>query len=163
MQRYKNNFSRAFFPRVLAAFIGLLGGFVLLGCETTVVVRGNLPPESKLAQVETGRSDRQQVIQALGSPSAAAAFDARVWYYISERREGYGPLDLEITDYRVLELTFDEAGILADIKNYTLDDKKNIVYSADETPTAGRSFSFFEQLFGNLGTRPVDQGAGTDF
>ena len=122
----------------------------LAACEPKTAIRGNLPRESKLEQVQIDTTDKQQVRDLLGTPSTIGTFDDDVWYYFSRRTEQWAFFEPEIVEHRVLALYFDAEGVLRDKVVYTKDDLQDIDYAERETPTSGRELTFLEQIFGNM-------------
>lgn len=121
------------------------------GCGARQANRGNLPTESQMAKIEVGKSTKSQVSNAIGTPSTVGTFDDQVWYYISRKTSKWGFLEEEVLDQQVLAMYFDEKGTLQHIERYTMDDSRNIELVSRETPTAGHSLGFFEQILGNFG------------
>ena len=121
------------------------------GCEARQSNRGNLPTDTQMSKVEVGKSTKSQVSSVIGTPSTVGTFDDQVWYYISRRTSKWGFLDETVLDQQVLAMYFDEKGTLQHIERYTMDDSRNIELVSRETPTAGHSLGFFEQILGNFG------------
>ncbi len=132
---------------------------IMNGCAPKVEVRGNMPPASKLERISVGETRMDEIVALIGTPSTVATFDSYVWYYISSRKEGFAFFDKEITDYVVLELKFNKERVLESMNRYLEEDRLALSYSEQETPTSGREFTFWEQMFGNLSAKPVDSGA----
>ena len=125
---------------------------LLQACSPTKITRGyHLEPED-VARIQEGVTTQQQVTEILGSPSSIATFkqNSDTWYYITRKSERYTELDESVVDQKVLAITFDEAGRVATVKDYTLDDSRDISYSSRETPTQGAKLGVIEQLFQNL-------------
>ena len=124
---------------------------MLSGCAKDINARGNLPPEEALTQLQPGEQTRQDVQLILGTPSHVASFGTETWYYISALTTQYAFYAVEELERDVYVLTFDERGILQDVRNLGLEDGEEIQVVDRETPTMGREFSLIEQLIGNLG------------
>lgn len=139
--------------------IALLGfsALALGGCAKDINARGNLPPEEAFTQLEPGQQTRQDVQLILGTPSTTSSFGPETWYYISALTTQYAFYSVEEIERDVYALSFDERGILQEVKTYGLDDGEDIQVVERETPTMGREFSLIEQLIGNLGR--FDRGA----
>lgn len=137
--------------RVLAA--GLCGAFALslAACEARIALRGNDPLESRMEQIEIGRSTQRDVAQLIGTPSTVSTFDNGIWYYMSQVKESWAFYTPEVVEHQVLAFHFDETGVLQEIKEYDKESLKEVAYRDKETPTSGRTMSIVEQLFGNFG------------
>lgn len=141
---------------LMVALVGL-SALALGGCAKDINARGNLPPEEAFAQLQPGQQTRQDVQQILGTPSTIGSFGDETWYYISALTTQYAFYSVEEIERDVFALSFDERGILQEVKTYGLDDGEDLQIVERETPTMGREFSLIEQLIGNLGR--FDRGA----
>jgi outer membrane protein assembly factor BamE (lipoprotein component of BamABCDE complex) len=140
---------------VVALAIALLGG-----CAKDIDARGNLPPPEALAQLSIGEQTRQDVRGLLGTPATTAVFDDETWYYISAHTTQYAFYPNHELDRTVYAISFDERGILKNVRKLGLEDGQNVNIASRETPTKGREFSLIEQLIGNLGRFSGTPGGG---
>jgi outer membrane protein assembly factor BamE (lipoprotein component of BamABCDE complex) len=124
---------------------------VLAACQPTIDQRGNLPDQSKVAEIEPGVTTKEMVSQILGTPSSVSTFSDRTWYYISRRTEQTAFFDPEVLDQQVVVVGFDEGGVVRDIQHLNLADSRPVNPTARETPSAGKELGLVEQLIGNLG------------
>jgi len=124
---------------------------LLAGCAKDIDARGNLPPPEALAQLAPGEQTRQDVRNLLGTPATTAVFDDETWYYISAHTTQYAFYPNHELDRTVYAVSFDDRGILKDIRKLGIEDGQNVNIASRETPTKGREFSLIEQLLGNLG------------
>lgn len=132
---------------VLAMFFGLGLG----ACEQTVNVRGNMPLDEDLARLSPGVHTRNDVARLLGSPSTVSAFQDSKWYYIGQKTTEFAFFAPEVLERKVVVVSFDESGTLAETEMFDLADGKDIDPVDRETPTEGRELTFFQQIFGNIG------------
>ncbi|HYZ61805.1 MAG TPA: outer membrane protein assembly factor BamE [Acetobacteraceae bacterium] len=119
--------------------------------ETPRTLRGNKVDADQLKELVPGTSTRADVTSLLGSPSARATFDDNQWIYISETthtRVGRTPGVLE---QNVTVLTFDDRGVLRDVKRLNEDDSRPVSVVSRATPSPGSEASFLQQLLGNVG------------
>ncbi len=135
--------------RMVAAAVILAAS--LAACTPKTEVRGNLPRDYQLEQLEVGKTTQQEAADILGSPSTIGTFESTTWYYISRRTEQWAFLPKEVAIQKVVVLYFDETGMLLRIEEYNEDDIRQVAHVERETPTAGHSMTILEQLFGNLG------------
>lgn len=101
--------------------------------------------------VTVGKSNRDDVISKLGSPSAQSSFGDETWYYITARKEAYAFMRPEIVEQEVVRIEFDKAGIVSKVESYSRDSSKEFDLVKRTTPTEGHTLGFFEQILGNLG------------
>jgi outer membrane protein assembly factor BamE (lipoprotein component of BamABCDE complex) len=130
---------------------GLAVVAALTACAPMIDTRGNMPPVEVIATIQPGVTTRTQVSQLLGSPSTVATFNDRTWYYIGRKTETLAFLQPELTDQQVLVIKFDESGVVQDFEKRGMETAREVAMNERETPTAGHSLGFFEQLFGNIG------------
>ena len=128
-----------------------LAALVLAGCETNPEIRGFAPAPGAVDKLEVGTQSREDVQRLIGSPSAVATFNPNVWYYITEKQEWWGPSKPWITDQSVIQVSFNEAGRVTNIKYYDMSDAQSITMVARVTPTSGKELTVLEQILGNVG------------
>jgi outer membrane protein assembly factor BamE (lipoprotein component of BamABCDE complex) len=136
------------------------GAVILAACEPVYDTRGNLPDPDAVLQIQPGIDDRRQVAELLGSPSTVGTFDARTWYYISKKTKRISFLDPDVLDQEVLEIKFDRAGIVDDMKIYGLENARTIVPDPNFTPTTGKELTILQQIMGNIGRFGGSSGKG---
>lgn len=122
------------------------------GCSQIRDRQGYILDEALITSVQAGVDNRESVMGTLGRPTFVGQFDQRDWYYVSRETRNLGfnlPRPVKQT---VLHVTFDAAGNVAAVERTGLDQVASIQPSSDKTPTLGRDRTFFEELFGNIGT-----------
>ena len=135
--------------KLLAGF--MLAATVLPGCAQTVTQHGYVVSDLVLDQVPEG-SSREQVLIALGTPSATADFSGEVFYYISQTASRpVAFMNPSIIDQHVLAVYFDEEQLVTRLADYGLKDGQVFDFVSRTTPTGGRDFSFVSQLLGAAG------------
>ncbi len=123
------------------------------------VSRGHIHEPEAIAAIKPGIT-RDDVLQKLGSPSSESSFGLVTWYYISSVKEVRSISAPKVVEQNVTEVAFDSAGIVSNVKNYTLADGKKIDTVGRITPTEGQQLGFFEQIMGNLGRFNKDGQSG---
>ncbi|MEN3972613.1 outer membrane protein assembly factor BamE [Sphingomicrobium sp. XHP0235] len=103
-----------------------------------------------------GVDNRDSVRATLGEPTFTSQFEEGDWYYVSRRTSTFAFRQPRLTDTRVIRVSFDEAGNVAAVTETGEERVASIDPEGDVTPTLGRQRSFFEELFGNIGS--VSQG-----
>jgi outer membrane protein assembly factor BamE (lipoprotein component of BamABCDE complex) len=136
---------------VLRRVSGLAAIAAIAACTPMIDTRGNMPPPEIVATIQPGVTTRTQISQLLGSPSSVATFNDRTWYYIGRKTETVAFLSPEVTEQQILVVKFDESGVVQDLEKRGIESARLVSMNERETPTAGHSLGFFEQLFGNIG------------
>ena len=104
-----------------------------------------------LKELVPGTSTRADVTALIGSPTARATFDDNTWLYVSEVTKPRIARTQGVISQNVTVLTFNDQGVLQDIKKLDQDDSLPITVVARTTPSPGTEASFLQQLFGNIG------------
>ena len=143
--------------RIAAMLVAL--GLALAGCTPAIDHRGYVVPKHAVEKLASGTATRDEVLQALGSPSSTAALDDNTWYYIGETTWREAFLDPELIERHILILRFDEGGLLSEIGTKDAKSGREIVLVGRETPTAGHSITILEQILGNVGRFSQPAGA----
>ena len=133
----------------------LVAGCLLLGgCsffQAKPQLRGNHVDPDQLKELVAGTSTRTDVTALIGSPTARATFDDNTWIYISEITRPRIAQVQGVMSQTVLVLTFNDQGVLQDVKRLDQDDALPVTVVARTTPSPGTEASFLQQLFGNIG------------
>ena len=137
---------------------GLIGGS-LLACAPIIDQRGYVFNDRLIERLEIGKTNLQQTIDILGSPSTTSEINGKAFYYIHSRfvRESYRAS--KEVDRKVMAIYFDRQSNIRDIAIYGLDDGIIIEIVQRTTESQGAELSIIGQLFSNAG-RFGDGGAG---
>ena len=99
------------------------------------------------------KSNKNDIIKILGTPSTKSKFDKDVWIYI-ERKQTQSELKnlgkMKIYKNNVLVLEIDDYGILEKKKLYNQDDMKNLKISKDITGKKFKKNSFIYDFMSSL-------------
>ena len=135
-------------------FVALLAGLLLGGCsflESQPQLRGNRVDADQLKELVPGTSTRADVTAMIGSPTARATFDDNTWLYVSEVTHTRIARVQGIESLEVVKLTFNDQGVLQDVKRLNQDDEIPVAMVSRTTPSPGTEASFLQQLLGNIG------------
>lgn len=132
---------------LLAGIFGLFLG----ACEQSVQVRGNLPDPDLVSKINPGVHSRIDIANLLGSPSTISSFQDSKWYYIGQKTTQFAFFAPEVLERAVIEVSFDDQGVVSETKTYSLADGQDIDPVDRVTPTEGKKITFLQQLIGNLG------------
>ena len=131
---------------------------LLLGaCAPTVVNRGNLLAEEKLAIVKPGAA-RETVLAALGSPTVQGSFDDKDWYYVGRRTEQYAFLDPKVAEQQTVHIRFDDSGLVQAVETMSPDAVQTVAAAPGTTPSFGNEKTWMQDLFGNIGRAGLPTG-----
>ena len=136
-------------PTACLLLVSLLGACSAI--QASPQLRGNRVDAAQLKDLVPGTSTRVDVTSLIGSPTAKAAFDDNTWIYISEVTQPRVGRIQGVKSQDVVEMTFDDAGLLRSIKHMNEADAKPVSVVARTTPSPGSESTFMQQLLGNVG------------
>lgn len=137
-------------------FLVAASALALSACEATYTNHGFAPQIAQLKQLSSSDT-RGSVLRQLGQPSATGTFDSENWYYQASRVENYAFYAPKIVDRKVVAIRFDQAGRVANVARYGIEEGQIIDLITRTTPTYGREITLLQQLFGNIGRVGADQ------
>ncbi|MEQ8708689.1 MAG: outer membrane protein assembly factor BamE [Rhodospirillales bacterium] len=144
--------ARKFKQPLMTRYVLVVGlGLAVTACTPRVANRGNNPDAETLAEIKAGESNRQDVAEIIGAPTLTSSFDAKEWYYVSQRTEREAWFKPEIKERKVIMIRFDDRGVVESMETKTLADGYQVDPVGRVTPTAGNEITFMGQIFGNLG------------
>ncbi len=129
---------------------GILSGSIL-ACAPVVDMRGYVFDEKTIERLEIGKTNLEETIATLGSPSTTSEINGKAFYYVHSRfiRESYrAPVEV---DRKVMAIYFDQEGKMRDKAVYGLEDGIIIAIVQRTTETQGAELSVIGQLFSNAG------------
>ena len=144
---------------------GIAAPLILAGCSPIVANRGNMLDEERVAQVKVGASSKNDVFEALGSPSIVSTFDDNTWYYVGQRTERVGVFKPEVTDRKLIAVQFNDTDHVKGMDRIGLEQAVDVEAFEETTPAVGRDITFMEQLIGNIGrpsSKKKKKGGGDD-
>ena len=134
----------------LAAMV--VGATLLGACAGIREHRGYVVDEQLAQAVQVGVDNKESVAKTLGRPTFIGQFDANDWYYLSRDTTQFAFRNPRVTDQKLLHVRFDAAGNVIAVDRSGEERIAAVDPSGDKTATLGRKRSFFEELFGNIGT-----------
>lgn len=133
--------------------IVLVMAAVLGACSPTIATRGNLITDTQFEQVKAQTSTRADVTKAWGPPTSASSFDQNTWYYIGETTAQKGIFAPEVVKRRIIRVKFDATNndTVTEVEDLDPAQARTVALVGRTTPTAGKDFTVFQQLIGNIG------------
>jgi outer membrane protein assembly factor BamE (lipoprotein component of BamABCDE complex) len=133
-------------------------GLAAAGCNTPVQVRGHVTDPESIEAIKEGEYTEEDVLALLGTPSTVSTFDDHKWYYIGYRSSQFAFELPDVLERNVLEVSFDDSGVVNDKQVFSLEDGREIDFVSRVTPTEGREFTILQQILGNIGRLPGTTG-----
>jgi outer membrane protein assembly factor BamE (lipoprotein component of BamABCDE complex) len=135
---------------------------LLSGCAGILAHKGAVLDPQLASSIQPGIDNKASVEKLLGRPSFTGPFTPDDWYYVSRDTKQVGVRNPRVLRQTTLHVRFDQAGNVASIDRSGKELVASIDPSSRTTPTLGRKRSFFDELFGNIGTigAPGRPGSG---
>lgn len=138
--------------RVPAAVLAVA---LLAGCAGVRAHKGAVIDPQLASAIQPGIDNKASVEKTLGRPSFVGQFSPNDWYYVSRETKQIAFRNPRVAQQTVLHIRFDQAGNVASVQRTGKELVAGIDPSDRRTPTLGRQRSFFDELFGNIGTMGV--------
>jgi len=128
------------------------------GCSGIRDQSGYVLNQEFIDAIQPGIDNKDSVTATLGRPTFVGQFDDKQWFYVTRLTSQFAFRQPRLTGASIFTVTFDQAGNVVAVSQGGPELAASINPENDKTPTLGRSKSFFEELFGNIGQ--VGQGFG---
>src|SRR6478672_5885180 len=125
---------------------------LLAGCAQFRSHKGVVIDPQLAAGVQPGVDNKDSVEKLLGRPSFTGQFTPNDWYYVSRDVNQLAFRNPRVRKQTVMIVRFDQKGNVASVQRTGRELVMNLDPTGRKTPTLGRKRSFFEELFGNIGT-----------
>jgi outer membrane protein assembly factor BamE (lipoprotein component of BamABCDE complex) len=136
--------------RGVAVIVGL--GLALSACAGLREHKGFVIDQTLADGLQVGVDNKDSVAKTLGRPTFTGQFDPNEWYYVSRDTAQFAFRDPRVSEQTILRVQFDQAGNVVAVNKTGKELIAQVDPSGDKTPTLGRKRSFFDELFGNIGT-----------
>ncbi|MFV0292675.1 MAG: outer membrane protein assembly factor BamE [Paracoccus sp. (in: a-proteobacteria)] len=124
---------------------------LITACVPVYRHHGYIPPETDLAQVVVGQTNRAELEMLIGRPSSQGLLEGSGWYYVGSRWRHYGALRPQEVSREVVAISFAPDGIVTNVERYGLRDGRIVVLSRRVTDSGVVSVSIIRQILGNVG------------
>jgi outer membrane protein assembly factor BamE (lipoprotein component of BamABCDE complex) len=129
-----------------------LGAALLGGCAGVQAHKGAVVDPQLASAIQPGVDNKASVEKTLGRPTFAGQFAPNDWYYVSRDTSTFAFRNPRTTKQTVYLVRFDPAGNVVAVQTSGKEMIASVDPSNRKTPTLGRQRSFFDELFGNIGT-----------
>ena len=135
--------------------IALASTAMLAGCAGVMAHKGAVIDPQLASGIQPGVDNKASVEKLLGRPSFTGQFNQSDWYYLSRDTKQVAFRNPRVRKQSVLLVKFDQAGNVIAVNRTGKEYVAGLDPSNRKTPTLGRQRSFFDELFGNIGTMGV--------
>jgi outer membrane protein assembly factor BamE (lipoprotein component of BamABCDE complex) len=130
----------------------LAAAMLLGGCQGVLAHKGAVVDPQLASSIQPGVDNKASVEKLLGRPSFSGEFTPNDWYYVARDTKQFGFSNPRVRKQTTLHVAFDAAGNVTSVRQTGKELVASIEPTKRETPTLGRKKSFFDELFGNIGT-----------
>ena len=143
--------------------LAIAGTAMLSGCLGIKEHKGYVLDKELASAIQVGVDNKASVEKTLGRPTFSGEFTANDWYYVSRDTNQFAFRNPRVAQQTVLHVRFDQAGNVISVQRTGRELIASIDPVGRKTPTLGRRRSFFDEIFGNIGSvgaagTPSDQG-----
>jgi len=138
--------------KVSKAALAVITAALLTGCAGVRAHKGAVIDPQLASAIQPGVDNKESVAKTLGRPSFTGQFNASDWYYVSRDTNQFAFRNPRVQQQTVLRVSFDQAGNVVAVQKAGKELVANLNPSHRITPTLGRKRSFFDELFGNIGS-----------
>jgi outer membrane protein assembly factor BamE (lipoprotein component of BamABCDE complex) len=130
----------------------MIAALLAAGCASNRAHKGAVIDPQLASSIQPGTDNKASVQKLLGTPTLTGEFTPNDWYYVSRDTNQLAFRNPRVTDQLVMLVRFDQAGNVASVQRTGKALVLGVNPSHRSTPTLGRKKSFFEELFGNIGS-----------
>ena len=132
----------------------VFGAALLAGCASVGVKahKGAVVDPQLAGAIQPGVDNKASVEKTLGRPSFTGQFTPNDWYYVSRDTNQFAFRNPRVQQQTVYRVRFDQAGNVIGVDKSGKEMIAAVEPANRKTPTLGRRRSFFDELFGNIGT-----------
>ncbi|WP_420804617.1 outer membrane protein assembly factor BamE [Thioclava pacifica] len=128
-------------------------GMVMLASACSPLYRnhGYVPIDEDLAQIQVGKSTRDDVATAIGRPSSTGVLEGSGWYYVGSRWKTvtwHAPKEIS---REVVAISFNDKGVVTNVERFGLEQGQVVTLSRRVTESNVKGISFIRQLLGSIG------------
>jgi outer membrane protein assembly factor BamE (lipoprotein component of BamABCDE complex) len=135
------------------SFVAIMAlGVALSACAGIREHKGFVLDKQLADGIQVGVDNKDSVTKTLGRPTFTGQFSPNDWYYLGRDTAQFAFRNPRVTDQQLLHVQFDSAGNVVAVNRTGRETIAAVRPEGDKTPTLGRNRSFFEELFGNIGT-----------
>jgi outer membrane protein assembly factor BamE (lipoprotein component of BamABCDE complex) len=129
-----------------------LAASAFAGCAGVRAHKGAVIDPQLASSIQAGVDNKSSDTKLLGTPTFTGQFTPDDWYYVSRDTRQFAFRNPRVSKAKVLHVRFDPAGNVASVQETGKELVLNLDPSKRKTPTLGRERSFFEELFGGIGS-----------
>lgn len=132
-------------------FIAAVVLLTLSGCARNEIFVGYSFPENYQERLKIGRTNKDDVLEFMGTPTSESTFGDKKYFYVAQKQVSKTFLQPVVETQEVLEISFDQKGLLNMAKIYDIKNHQMIMLDEKRTILKGNEMGVFEQMMHNIG------------
>ena len=129
-----------------------VAALLVTGCAAMRAHKGSVIDTQLVSSIQPGVDNQASVEKLLGRPTFVGQFAPADWIYVSRETTQLAFRNPRVTKQATLIVHFDKAGNVTAVEQSGKELAMNLEPTSRRTPTMGKKKSFFEELFGNIGS-----------
>ncbi len=134
--------------KLVSIFVVLVA---LSSCVQNVYKHGSEESLDAFLALKQKKVRKVLVSDEVGTPSVVSTFNKNIWYYVSTATKRVSFFKPEVIESRVIQVSFNKAGVVSDVKIYVIDKKRKLKFSSDKTAVKGDDAGLFKDFLYNFG------------
>ena len=133
-------------------------------CSKDIYYHGYNIDEDAVKKITPSRSNMNEVIAILGTPTTSALYGKPKFFYIYHKYSRRLFQNPKLIDQDILQISFSQNGIVESINRYSFADVSSLKFDKNTTYLPGNDISVIKQIIGNIGKYNNTEGvrkAGT--
>ena len=139
-------------PGLLKVSTIAIAALLASGCASNRAHKGAVIDPQLASAIQPGVDNKASVQKVLGTPTLTGEFTPSDWYYVSRDTNQLAFRNPRVTRQLIMLVRFDQAGNVASVQRTGKGLILPLNPSRRSTPTLGRKQSFFQELFGGIGS-----------
>ena len=125
---------------------------LLTACSPRIDYRGKSPEVKDISKIVPGKSNKFDVLSAIGSPTFESNYGPKTWFYVHKKTETTSFFKPNIMEKNTIAVTFNTLDVVEKVED--LDpDMQDINPVSHTTPTVGSDRTVLQQVFSNFGRK----------
>lgn len=141
--------------------MAVAAAMMVSGCAGVLAHKGAVIDTQLASAIQPGVDNKASVEKLLGRPSFTGQFSPNDYYYLSRDTKQVAFRNPRVRQQTVMMIRFDQAGNVVSVNRTGKEYVAGVDPSGRKTPTLGRQRSFFDEVFGNIGTMGVPGASPT--
>jgi len=133
-------------PAVIAAAL------LATGCAGQLAHKGAVIDPQLANAIQPGVDNKASVEKVLGRPTFTGQWNDSEWYYVARDTKQVAFRNPRVRKQTTLVVHFDQGGNVTSLSHSGRELVASLDPSDRKTPTLGRKRSFFDEIFGNIGS-----------